>query len=105
MRTAAKEIAGIMSGSVIRSRMLGHPLTSLPAYSSRGFTVRRKAIVRSMAIGVNAVVRTNTQPDSPKNSKEIFCDQNSGKTAPSDPVRPEWKTKPRPRHKEEEEAE
>src|SRR5512142_1588622 len=40
MSTAAKVIAGAIRGSVIRSRMLGQLLTSLAAFSSRGFTAR-----------------------------------------------------------------
>ena len=36
--------------------MLGHPLTSLPAFSSRGLTVRRKAIEKH-GIGVKAATK------------------------------------------------
>jgi hypothetical protein len=80
-----------MRGSVIRRKILGHALTSLPAFSRRGFTLRRKAIVKSIAIGMKADASTNVQPNSPKNSEEIFCDHASGNTLPRGPVRPKMK--------------
>jgi hypothetical protein len=88
MSTAAKAIAGATRGSVMRASTLGHPLTSLPAFSSSGLTFRRKAIVRSIATGVKAEASTNVQPKSPKNAEAISRDQVSGKMPPRSPVRP-----------------
>ena len=76
------------SGNVIRARTPGHPLTSLAAFSSSGLTVRRKVIVRSIAMVMKGGGEHQNATEEPKERRGIARDQATGKTPPKIPVRP-----------------